>query len=593
MATGTAPQTVTDWTTVADPTDWQTVDHPLAAAAPTPASAQPEPRTLGNYLKEGAKGVGRGLAGDVKGVGAILAHPQQAAAQFTTQALAAPYLAKSAYDKAPGTTPQRLAAGALAGLENAPVLGPMVQYAERGGSRMASPEAFGAAAEGVTSFEAPAAIGHGVGKLIKAVPDVARAATGTSPKVAGGLAKEVGAENAAAESKAATARGVETQRTGLQQSVYDKSRELQTRIETARQTALKEGNSKYNAVNSKLNPEPADQSAIQNAVAEATSRLKGSDNLPPILKNISARLSQENSVVSGGAKFGPGTPVYESVKAQGGLPSANPFTYKDLQGYYSELGQELSKGTLPGDVYSSLNTLHEAIGEDMQRVADAKGLGPQLTEARAYWRRMKQTFGKPQAPRDAATKTLRSLSPEFAKEDAEGNSVRMLSNYDPEIKGVAKDVTTARKGLKSLPKAQPTTAVKKTIGADEVKSAKLNSLTKRTDAIEHRGAWVATWPLFHIMSSVMRGEIPSVAGTIAESAGTYGAVRGVAGMLRNPKVAEFLTKATPADVAQIPPDLRGQFPAILTQAQKQGIKVAPALVKAFQAGTVVGQTQAK
>ena len=76
----------------------------------------------------------------------------------------------------------------------------------------------------------------------------------------------------------------------------------------------------------------------------------------------------------------------------------------------------------------------------------------------------------------------------------------------------------------------------------------------------------------------MRGEIPSVAGTMLEGAGTYGAVRGVAGILRNPKVVEFLTSATERDIAQIPPDLRGDFPNIVAEAQKQGIKVSPKLI---------------
>ena len=128
------------------------------------------------------------------------------------------------------------------------------------------------------------------------------------------------------------------------------------------------------------------------------------------------------------------------------------------------------------------------------------------------------------------------------------------------------------------PPDRPQYADKKTIGPEEVKEAKSASMEKRANMIEHRGTWVAAWPLFHVMSSIMRGEIPSVGGIAMESAGTYGAVRTVAGVLRNPKVVEFLTKATPKDVEQIPPDLRGQFPSIVRAAQKQGIKVSPALI---------------
>lgn len=386
--------------------------------------------------------------------------------------------------------------------------------------------------------------------LAKVLPRTARAVTGTSPKVAATLAKETATENAASAAKAQEAQAVETKRGGLQKEIYEKSREFQGRMETARNNALKIGNEKYSAVNEALSNLPADMEKLQGAYADAAMAYGDALNPAPLIKRLEGVMKNE------------------------------PLTYADEQKLYSELGKELSKGTLSGTTYHAYDILHESIGEDMQRIADSKGMGAQLTDARNYWRRMKQTFGKPPSARDSASTALKSLSPEFSKSESTANKVRLLGNYDPEIERTAGEVTEARKGLKSLPKAKPTTATTKTIDAGDVKGAKAESMRKRADWIENRGTWVATWPLFHVMSSIMRGELGDLGRAGVEGAATYGAVRGIAGIMRNPKVIEFLTKATPDDVAQIPQDLRGSFPDIVQAAQKQGIKVSPALIAA-------------
>lgn len=67
----------------------------------------------------------------------------------------------------------------------------------------------------------------------------------------------------------------------------------------------------------------------------------------------------------------------------------------------------------------------------------------------------------------------------------------------------------------------------------------------------------------------------------AESVGTLAAVHGVARLMESKPVVDFLTTATSRDIAAIPPDLRGDFPAIVRRAQAQGIKVSPALRVTF------------
>jgi hypothetical protein len=138
------------------------------------ATSAPKPldRTAGNYGREVAAGVGRGLMDDVGGVVSTLLHPINTATGLVKQTQTAMQAEtqrseelKSAYPDSGGWKNKltRMAAGELAGLENAPIVGGMVQRAEQGGTRVGSPEAVGAAAEGITAFGAPELAGKAAG----------------------------------------------------------------------------------------------------------------------------------------------------------------------------------------------------------------------------------------------------------------------------------------------------------------------------------------------------------------------------------------------------------------------------------------------
>lgn len=635
----------------------------LATSLGYKAGPQPEARTFGNYAKEGVEGVGRGIVNDVKGL-ASLRHPIDTAKQVLDQdQTATADAAKEFRETSAAPLYQRAGAAASTYLEENPFTGSMVQHAEQGGTKMGSPEAFGAAAEGVATIEAPKIAGKGVGAVLKSVPRVGRALTGTGTGVAKALGEDTAKENEASARDAKTANDRATETTlrkrgavdeknaqraaedaksatdnseerrkaiaanrkteaGHSQSVEETkaknaaavreqgkieptqeklntaSQEMRARVETARQKALQVGNEKYGTVNEALSEIPADMEKVGSIYANAAESFGEAQSQPAIVTRLGKALEK-----------------------------GEPMSYADLQKMYSELGKELSKGTLPGTTYHAYDLMHEAIGEDMQRIADSQGQGAALTDARNYWRRMKQTFGKPYNPTDAATGTFEKTSPEFAAQEEQANRLRLLSSFDPEIGKVADHIENLRKGLKALgPKKplrdllsqypdsparkpippasstattrppvpyrepEPTTPHTVTkIGAKDIQNAKLTSLNNAVDKGTSRGMWLATWPLFYGLKDVIRGNIGDLPGIAGESAATGAAVYAIGKFLKSPKVAEFLTKARPQDVAQIPPDLRGDMAGIVEQAGKRGIKVSPALTTAFGVGALTGQ----
>jgi hypothetical protein len=124
----------------------------------------------------------------------------------------------------------------------------------------------------------------------------------------------------------------------------------------------------------------------------------------------------------------------------------------------------------------------------------------------------------------------------------------------------------------------------KTIGEEEVKAAKAEDLAAKSSRIHHRVMWAAVTPTLFAIDQLVRfhGLSPAQVGSAAgATVGMVGVGSLVTRLFENPSFVEFMTKATPQDVAAIPPDLRGSFPAIIQQAQSRGVTVSPAMRSTF------------
>lgn len=630
-----------------------------------PNALHPEARTAGNYGSEIARGVGRGLKNDVVGAYETARRPIDTVTGLVKQGVGAVKAAGQEYrDNAAAPMTQRLAATALRGAEEAPVVGGMVQRAEEGGTELASPEAVGAAAEGITTLAAPEVAGRFVGPMTRSLKETVRkgaqTAVGAGEKaVKSSVTKtaasaEEGAQAARAKNKAADettlrkrgevdaaneakakkeadaaakegekrksgkadtrtaakthAQQVEETRAANEAALREQgkiaptrekldtaTRELQARIETAREKALKVGNEKYNTVNQKLNVIPSDMETVTGGFYDAMGKIKGSEVEPPILKSFGKRIEEGEAL-----------------------------NYEDLQGYYSELGKELSKGSLPGDVYQAYDTLHEAIGDDMQRIADSQGQGAQLRGARNYWWRMKQTFGKPYNPTDAGNVALEKTNPGYVSEEEQSNRVRMLGSFDPAIPQTVEHIGNIQKGIKALGPEKPVREVVKNYppapettrlpaartapeppkqygepeGTTPIERPEVNTREIREQLLDRWAKGESTMNKFQI-SRLASGGIGAVIGGIlghGEGA-TIGGIAGsafgpamIAKLADTPAVRNWLTRPPAgelADLSKVPYADRIKITDGLKQiADKAGIKMAPLLARMIQGGAL-------
>lgn len=341
-------------------------------------------------------------------------------------------------------------------------------------------------------------------------------------------------------------------------------------LDTLKKSVNEKANAKYSALNAALDEVPANRDFLPTALEESSSQIKGSNTEPAIFKDMEKRFN-----------------------------GTEPLTYRDLQGYYSELGKELSKGTLPGDVYHAYDLLQESIGQEMQRVADSRGMGPQLADARATWRQMKQTFYDPKSPLTKALKSTERGKAISALQGADQSGIEALAKYDPELakrantirgyQAEAKSIPAKPGALKSLPKLGPKEAPvvpkQTTLTPESIQAAKEQSLLKGTDTMRHsKSPLVSAVAGYGTIKALLMRNLPTAGLDIAARL-LYGAAKpALATMLENPKIVAELTKFNARDAAAIqrlPPEARtafvGDFKPVVDAAKAKGVPVSPAL----------------
>ena len=323
-----------------------------------------------------------------------------------------------------------------------------------------------------------------------------------------------------------------------------------------------------------------------------------------------------------------------------------PISWNDLQGFYEETGARIADGPQPGkgDIFKALQDVHKFIGDQMQQLADAQGTGKQFSQARTFYRDYMQTFHTPTGESGSGSpvaQALRAKDPltaaRFFTGPAGERGIADLRSYNDALANLAQSVQAAGRNRVKVPAGKsvadipqpkvapvpaganlPLPPVMESAPAPRAANLPLPSIVPPAENVPlelkplrtistgdihgalkaaadasagkwwRRGQWAAAVPIIQAMKGFWGGTIPPLATIGLESAGVLATTQLVNHFLRYPPMVEFLTQARPENVAQIPPELRGDLSNIIPYAQKQGIKVSPALLAAFSG---VGQQQ--
>jgi len=459
-------------------------------------------------------------------------------------------------------------------------------------------------------------------KAIRAIPKVARGAmdimAGATPKVAAGLAEDTTTANAAATAKAEAAntaiqskraqqlqqhfektqqvraqneaaQAVQSRKVALQRGVEQLDPKFQEDLQTTEKNVRAQANEKYNTVRAATEGETIPSESLANAVKTAEGKIQGSSENLKIFRDILSKHpeGEPESITYQGAQIPKGHPLYDVLK-EGEAANTSPATFSDLQGYYSELGSKLAQGNLPGDVYQAMKTLQGSVGDLMQQMAESKGVGDQLTDARGFYRDYMNAFRDSKSPLNKAMNAPERGKSIAALKGADQSGIETLARYNPELAQRANTIRGYQAEAKSIPakapavkpepalppKPAPVLADVKKIGLGDIKQAKTDAMmnTKKIGGLA--GASMHGAGVWHFVQSAVHGSPGGMLGGAAIAGTPY-----VLGKIfKTPAIVRMLSEPTPADIAAIPPEIRADMPQIVQAAQKQGIKVHPALL---------------
>jgi hypothetical protein len=319
-----------------------------------------------------------------------------------------------------------------------------------------------------------------------------------------------------------------------------------------------------------------------------------------------------------------------------------PISWNDLQGFYEETGARVADGPQPGkaDIYKALQQVHDEIGNQMDRLAETRDMDKQFAAARKFYRGYMDTFHEPTGPSGSGSPVAQALlakDPAVAVDifagDAGDRGIANLRSYSDSLANLAQGVrktaqekvtVPARKSAVDIPAPKvkpvpaganlplpgvvesppaaraanlplppvipevPTVPLKlkprQIISAGDIAAARKIAAEVSAGKWWNRGRWAAASPIIWAMHDFSGGNFSNIATVGLHSAEFLAGAHAISSLLRYPPMIEFLSKARPEDVAHIPLDLRGDLPGLVTMAQRQGIKVAPAL--AAMAGAV-------
>jgi hypothetical protein len=376
----------------------------------------------------------------------------------------------------------------------------------------------------------------------------------------------------------------------LENDVKKSSQELAKRHEAAQTKAEKENDANWDQVHKALDQEETPVAPLK-TIAKSASAYADPVTLP-IVRSI---------LHEGGVKFdNVGRPIVNGKARQviannkevpindrnysqfyemqyGELPpvgdNAGNTSFARLQRLRTyTLNRMYSGGRLEAGTYNSLKMILNGIDQSMDAIAVRKKMTKQLTRARASHTQMMEAFhDSPTDPRTVQTQSLRETSPELAKEQGIANRREKLSAYDPEISRLSSELDTKRTALKGMSKEplreglqqypeRPTTQPLPLPGGERPVAAAprptLDVQAERVKMLESKAKRVGLTGYDYAIlgSSLMEAFRPLFhgAGEVAFRTGAWGYVGSKLAfqtLLRNPRFVEWVSRATPEEVA--------------------------------------------
>ncbi len=318
-----------------------------------------------------------------------------------------------------------------------------------------------------------------------------------------------------------------------------------------------------------------------------------------------------------------------------------PISVDQVQRTNSIIQRYIRSNQFEGPLLGEMKQVSKVLRNAVSQASEAHGALGDLDAARVESIRHNQAFGRERPePRTVKGERERWANPEEKKAVQEEERIEAAAKTDPTLADAARKARASRDALKKFPsedqlrktqkqvprppsegdlregyrlKPEPTApalrltsgsaeeraaqtvrqpervprppqppvrlAAPRKVGPEDVKAAKTEAMQDRAEYVRGKaGTAAGTFMIYRLLESAIHGDPSGIIPAFYGGTLGYFGLEGVAKLMEKPEFVKFMSQATPADAAQIPPELRGSFPSIVKAAQAKGIKVSPALL---------------
>lgn len=438
-----------------------------------------------------------------------------------------------------------------------------------------------------------------------------------------------------------------TRRGQLARQVQEQSARLVNRIQTLAKSAKGRVDALYDTVRLGTKGATVEPSELADAVQKAEGKIQGSSENIKVFRDILSKQPDEEEPAfietPSEGKVPKGHALYDVLLSMSkeGAEQPPPMGFRDLQGYYSELGDKLASGNLPGDVYQALKSLQSDVGGMMQRMANEAGVGSRLKSAQALYHDYMQTFKENTGPSKSGSPIAQSLlakDPAYAIKplsadetaarvrndlarfdtgaDVAGGAAKLYDNFRQSLR----DFDSTSKPIKvppapkpaklteapappepQQPKVKPVPEPRKPLVAktteftpEQLEAKKAENIREAAEKITKSKSWVVnSLAAYDMIRSGLQGNWGHVGLDIMVRALYSAGKQGIAMALDDPRVVAKLSRLTPedyADIQKLPPEQRTAFAhsiqPIVEEAARRGIRISPVLAGLIGKGSI-------
>jgi len=396
------------------------------------------------------------------------------------------------------------------------------------------------------------------------------------------------------ENRAATQ--INARRESISRSMEEGSNRLGEQVKDLDAKLREEGNGKYNVVRQATAQDPGVPATdLIQAVEHAQQNiLKGSQESIKQFREILGKKSEAEQISAGaGHPIDISAPEAQNIlnflESEGVSAEPANITFRDLQGYSSEIGAKIAEGPKAGqgDVYRALKYVKDKIDASKLTIAERNNVGDALRDADSFWHSYMDTFYDKDSAVAGVRKSVGVLDPRHyaisfvrgkAAEVAIGKLKQFPTQYAAEASSIANLAQNLRSAqgevsalpktakIKGMPPSPPAVETPKPIeppkpvvaeykvgkkvkepepptaeGIIEAKKRRIESKSAELGGIRRFDVMILLAPVIALRN--LEGIVAGAAGIAAEKA--------IAASVKLPKVMDWIAKATPADIAAI------------------------------------------